>query len=181
MQSRLAAIKPASVPVDQRVDYALVKAQLDGMDFDLRVLKPFARDPAYYQSIWTEQSDTPAHEGPINHAIIDLWTYAFPLSPADQTKLAGELATIPPLLAQARVNLVGNAKGPLGHRHRDDARTGGGSRRFRESGGQCQPRAQRRRRKRPGTATEEFVAWLRKMAPAKTGPVGHRQSAYTRC
>jgi hypothetical protein len=83
---------------------------MNALDFDLRVLKPWARDPAFYQSIWTEQSDTPAHEGPTHHAVIDLWTYTFPLSAADQTRLARQLASIPPLLRQARTNLIGAAK-----------------------------------------------------------------------
>ena len=178
MQSRLAALKPASWPVDQRVDYALVKAQLDGMDFDLRVLKPFARDPAYYKSIWTEQSDTPAHEGPIHHAIIDLWTYAFPLSPADQARLAGELATIPPLLTQARANLVGDAKDlwvtgtetMQGQVADLDA--------FAKAAVNASP-ALKDAAQKARTATEEFVAWLRKMAPAKTGPSGIGKAAYT--
>ena len=54
---------------------------MNGLDFDLRVLRPWARDPAFYKSVWTEQSDTPAHEGPTHHAVVELWTYAFPLSP----------------------------------------------------------------------------------------------------
>ena len=110
-QSRLAAIDPKGWPVEQQVDHALVRAEMNGLDFDLRVLRPWARDPAFYKSIWTEQSDTPAHEGPTHHAVIELWTYAFPLSAADERqRLAGALRTIPPLLAQARVNLVGNAR-----------------------------------------------------------------------
>ena len=73
-------------------------------------MKPWARDPAFYASVWTFQSDTPAHEGPTHHALVELWTYSFPLSEQAEAKLAGELRTIPPLLAQARENLVGNAR-----------------------------------------------------------------------
>ena len=65
---------------------------------------------AFYTSIWTAQSDTPAHEGPTHHAAIELWTYPFPLTPAAEAKLTQELQSIPPLLAQARVNLIGNAR-----------------------------------------------------------------------
>src|SRR3712207_7477568 len=53
---------------------------------------------------------TPAHEGPTHHAVIELWTYTFPLAAADEARLASELRTIPPLLRQARENLVGNAR-----------------------------------------------------------------------
>jgi molybdopterin converting factor small subunit len=83
---------------------------MNGLDFNIRVLKPWARDPAYYTSIWLEQSDTPAHEGPTHHALIAVWTYDFPLNAEAEAKLTAELTTVPPLLAQARDNLVGNAR-----------------------------------------------------------------------
>ena len=53
---------------------------MNGFDFYVRVLQPWARDPAYLHDVWTEQSDTPAHEGPTHHGVVELWTYAFPLS-----------------------------------------------------------------------------------------------------
>src|SRR3712207_3560715 len=104
------AIDPSGWPVAQQVDYHLVRAEMNGLDFNHRVLRPWARDPAFYLSVWTDQSDTPAHEGPTHHAIIELWQYTFPLKAADEAKLAAELGTIPPLLRQARQNLVGNAR-----------------------------------------------------------------------
>jgi hypothetical protein len=177
-QARLAAIDPRAWPVGRQVDYALVKAEMNALEFDLRVLKPWARDPAFYQSIWTEQSDTPAHEGPTHHAIIDLWTYTFPLSAGDATRLVRQLASIPPLLKQARANLVGNA--------RDLWITGAGTMRqqiadlddlAKSSGGGAGelPRAIQSSR----AATVEFVAWLDKLAPSKTGPSGIGKADYT--
>ena len=91
LQSRLQAIKPDAWPIPQQVDYHLLRAEMNGLDFNLRVLKPWERDPAFYTSIWTAQSDTPAHEGPTNHAAIELWTYSFPLTPAAEAKLTQEL------------------------------------------------------------------------------------------
>jgi hypothetical protein len=69
-QARLAAIKPDTWPIAQQVDWQIVRAEMNGFDFYVRVLQPWVRDPAYYISIWTAQSDTPAHEGPTNHAAI---------------------------------------------------------------------------------------------------------------
>lgn len=92
---RLEAMPAAGWTRDHQIDRALVRAQIQGFDFHLRVLQPWARDPAFYKSIWTGQSDTPEHEGPTHHAVVELWTYRFPLSPADETKLTGELRTIP--------------------------------------------------------------------------------------
>ncbi len=50
-QARCAAIDPARWPIAQQVDYQLVRAEMNGLDFDLRVLKPWARDPAFYHSL----------------------------------------------------------------------------------------------------------------------------------
>ncbi len=109
-QARLAAIDPSGWPISTQVDHHLVRAEMNGLDFHLRVLKPWARDPAFYASVWTYQSETPAHEGPTHHALVELWSYDFPLSTQDEARLAGELSTIPPLLAQARQNLTGTER-----------------------------------------------------------------------
>ena len=93
-EARLAAIDPRGWPVEQQVDYQLVRAEMNGLDFYIRVLQPWARDPAFYKSVFTEQSDTPAHEGPTHHAAIELWTYSFPLSARGQKKLSSELRTV---------------------------------------------------------------------------------------
>ena len=57
-----------------RSTISVLRAEMNGFDFYVRVLKPWERDPAFYLSVWTAQSDTPAHEGPTNHAAIELWT-----------------------------------------------------------------------------------------------------------
>jgi hypothetical protein len=176
-QSRLNALDPAAWARDHQVDHALVGALMNGLDFDLRVLRPWARDPAFYQSIWTAQSDTPAHEGPTHHGVVELWTYAFPLSPADQVKLATELRSIPPLLAQARGNLTGNA--------RDLWITGAGTmagqvvdldalaKRVPDAAGDVHGAIRAAR-----DATAGFVAWLEQQAPSKTGPSGIGKEDY---
>lgn len=177
-QSRLAAINPASWAVDQQVDHALVRAQLHGLDFYLRVLQPWARDPAFYKSLWTGQSDTPEHEGPTHHAVVELWTYSFPLSPTDEARLAAELRTIPPLLTQAQRNLTGNA--------RDLWITGTGTMQTQVT----DLAALARRASNAGRdvttaiadasrATESFVAWLQTQAASKTGPSGIGKERYS--
>jgi hypothetical protein len=60
---RLAAIDTSGWNASQRGDYRLVEAEMNGLDFLLRVLKPWARDPGFYQTIFSEKSDVPAHEG----------------------------------------------------------------------------------------------------------------------
>jgi hypothetical protein len=166
--------------VAQRVDYEIVRAEMNGLDFDLRVLQPWARDPAFYHSLWTEQSDTPAHEGTTHHDVVELWTYTFPLDQAAETKLARELGVIPPLLQQARLNLTGNAHdlwmagtGTMQQQVADldtlEKETAKSERELKS--------AIRRARE----ATAEFVTWLQQQAPSKTGPSGVGKENYTWC
>jgi hypothetical protein len=174
----LAAIDTARWPVDQKIDHALVEAEMNGFDFYVRVLQPWARDPAFYQSIWNDQSDTPAHEGSEHHGIVEIWTYEFPLSKSAQAKLTGELGVSPPLLAQAERNLTGNA--------RDLWITGAGTMRGQldsldalakktSGSGKALQDAIRAAR----AATGRFVAWLDGQAPSKTGPSGIGKDHYT--
>src|SRR5262245_56017712 len=58
--ARLAAIDPAGWPAAQQVDWHLVKAEMNGLDFDLRVRKPWATNPAFYVTVFPSQSDQPA-------------------------------------------------------------------------------------------------------------------------
>jgi hypothetical protein len=177
-QSRLAAIDPKSWPVDQQVDHALAGALMNGLDFDLRVLRPWERDPAFYKSVWTDQSDTPAHEGPTHHAAVELWTYTLPLSAADATKLASELATIPPLLRQARGNLTGNARDlwitGTGTMTQQIADLDALAKRTASSPADVSRAIQAAR-----ASTVEFVQWLESQAASKTGPSGIGKEHYT--
>lgn len=109
-RQRLRAIDTSDWPVERQVDWHLLRAEINGLDFHERVLKPWNRDPAFYQTVWTYQSDTPAHEGPTHHNLLELWTYEFPLIAVEQQRLRDDLLIIPPLLAQARDNLTGNAR-----------------------------------------------------------------------
>jgi hypothetical protein len=36
---------------------------MNGLDFDHRVIRPWANNPAFYVTIFTSQSDQPAREG----------------------------------------------------------------------------------------------------------------------
>ncbi|MEP3209693.1 MAG: hypothetical protein ABJN95_10910 [Maribacter sp.] len=110
LQTRLKAIDTTSWAIEHQVDWMLVWAEMNGYDFNHRVLKPWARDPAFYKSVWTSRSDVPAHEGPTHHATTELWTYSFPLSKNERERLLADLSVIPALNNQAKQNLTGNAK-----------------------------------------------------------------------
>jgi hypothetical protein len=176
-RDRLEAIDTRDWPVEARVDQALVRAEMNGFDFYARVLKPWARDPAFYQSVWEEQSDTPAHEGTTHHGLVELWTYDYPLSRDAEAKLARDLVIVPPLLAQARGNLTGNA--------RDLWMTGTGTMQGQvkaldalaeKTAGSGRALQQAIRQAREATAA--FVAWLEAEAPKKTGPSGIGKENY---
>ena len=61
LRARLDAFDVGGWPVPQQVDWHLVRAEMNGYDFNERVLKPWARDPAFYDTIWMSRSDVPAH------------------------------------------------------------------------------------------------------------------------
>lgn len=177
-QARLKSFDIENWPVGQQVDWHLVRAEINGMDFNIRVLKPWVRDPAFYTSIWTAQSDTPAHEGPTHHALVELWTYEFPLNPQDEARLSTQLKTIPPLLQQARINLTGNARelwiaGIQNLRDQEAAlvelaattKTNGDD--FRAALANAR------------AATTGFIEWLEAQSPSKTGPSGIGKENYT--
>ncbi len=177
-QQRLQAIEISQWPIEQQVDYHLVRAEMNGLDFNIRVLKPWQRDPAFYTSIWTYQSDTPAHEGPTHAAIIELWTYEFPLSSAAEAGLTAELKTIPPLLQQARVNLTGNARElwiagikNITDQVRDldelDEKASQSGEAFKSALSSARQ------------ASVAFVEWLEQQSASKTGPSGIGKDNYT--
>jgi len=170
-QQRFKAIDPSTWPVPQQVDYHLLRAEMNGLDFDHRVLKPWARDPAFYVIVHEAQSDTPAHEGTWVHGAPELWTYEFPLSGARLSEFRAWLQGAPALLKQARANLVGDAKDLWSQ----------GIRAAREQSGVLEALATRLTSKQPDLvpdvrraqqAIDEFRGWLESELPKKTGQSG---------
>ena len=177
-QARLNALDISAWPVSEQVDWHLVRAEMNGLAFNFRVLRPWERDPAFYQSVWTYQSDTPAHEGPTHHALIELWTYDFPLSDDDAQRLARQLDGIPPLLAQAQLNLTGNARelwigGIRNIKDQADALAALADMPGDAGEGFVQSLAQ------ATEATDEFISWLVAEGANKDGPSGIGIDDYT--
>ena len=152
---------------------------MNGFDFNDRVLKPWARDPAFYQSVWMAKSDVPAHEGPTHHAVVELWTYDFPLSDAEERRLVDELRAIPPLMAQAQQNLTGNARDlwVAGIENINTQSVNLETIATLAGAGASADLAQVIQAAR--SATDELVVWLAAQAPGKTGPSGVGQENYT--
>jgi uncharacterized protein (DUF885 family) len=192
-QKRLLSIDTKGWPVEQLNDWKLIQAEMNGLDFDLRVLRPWARDPAFYVRIWGSRTDVPLREGPIADDEIALYNYHWPLSAADEHELAERIGTVPALLAEARENLKdANARdlwiyGEQELRDQSEVlaslEAGTLSARTLESiqhpnlstaSPQLRTAVAKARK-----ATDDFVAWLEKLAPTKTGPSGVGKENYT--
>jgi uncharacterized protein (DUF885 family) len=175
-QRRLAAFDTAGWTAAQKIDLDIVRAEMNGLDFDHRVLLPWSRDPAFYVTVFDEQSDQPAREGHQASGSVELWKRRFPLAAQDATALAAELLPIPALLDQARKNLTGNAR---------DLWTSGTESMKEQSAtlsalatkvaDRVEPSAAV---KRAREATDAFVVWLEQQAPSKKGPSGIGKANY---
>lgn len=92
-RKRLSDISPDGWAVEQKIDYLLVRAKLNDLDFQLRVTRPWERDPGTYVDMIARipYVDTPIAEG------LD-------------TELRSRLKTVPRILEQAKVNLTAASK-----------------------------------------------------------------------
>jgi hypothetical protein len=191
-KQRLAAIDTNGWSASEKGDYRLVEAEMNGLDFFLRVLKPWARDPDFYQTIFPEMSDVPAHEGPSAEPNIDLFRYSWPLSKADDAQLTELIGAVPALLADAKVNLAESQAHDL-WAYGDRAFTGQAKaladleagtlslndlegRRTVSLKGSSPPLKAAVRAAR--LASEDFAAWIRAEAPRRTGPSGVGKDNY---
>jgi hypothetical protein len=173
-------------------DYRLVEAEMNGFDFFLRILKPWARDPGFYQTVFGEESDVPAHEGPSASPTIDLFKVAYPLSRPDDRRLTEWIGGIPALLAEAQTNLADSNAADLWRY---------GDRAFREQSavlaallrGDLKMRTLEGERvatlegaspslrnavQQAKAATDRFAAWIAAEAPRKSGPSGIGKANY---
>ena len=178
-RERLNAIDIGNWRIEQKVDWHIVRAEMNGFDFNHRVLKPWVRDPAFYQSTWIYRSDVPAHEGPTHHAVLELWTYGFPLSDDEEQRMIGELAVIPPLMRQAQRNLTGNARDLWIAGIRNIGAQRGHLDSILETVGGDASDDLTEAIRAAQVATDDLVAWLEAEAPSRTGPSGIGKENYT--
>jgi Bacterial protein of unknown function (DUF885) len=191
-QRRLAALDPSTMSVSEANDWRFVKSEINAFDFFHRVLRPWARDPGFYQTVFAEMSDVPAHEGPSAEPNIDLWQFNYPLRSADDRRLADLMETVPPLLSAARKNLSGSnahdlwAYGDRAFTEQAEALAAleagtlslndlGGHRTASLAGASPRLRIAVRNAR---LATEQFAAWIRSEAPRRVGPSGIGKDNY---
>ena len=178
-KDRLWAFDVDGWPIEQQIDWHLVRAEMNGLDFDHKIRRPWARDPAFYVMMYTSESDVPAHEGPVMHGWVDTWTYTYPLSSADAAELAERFATIPSVLDQARANLAGSNARDLWHAGiRSFHGQANDLRAYRAQVGGASADLDRAL-ERAAQASDDFAAWVEAELPGKTGPSGVGREAYT--
>lgn len=179
LQAQLLAIDTTGWSINQQVDWRLVWAEMNGYDFNYRILKPWERDPAFYKTLWTERSDVPAHEGPTNHGVIDLWKYEFPLDKTNREKLLEGLKSIPAFNDQAKINLTGNAKELWAAGIPSIQVQAEELLKILEFPGVSNDSDLVLAIKVASSSTDELVEWLNEMASTKTGPSGIGKENYT--
>ena len=176
-RTRLEAIDRSQWPVGERIDWHLLRAEMNGLDFDHRVLRPWERMPSFYAILVEDQSDTPLKEGPVIAGAIELWRWSFPLDAEALETVRTGLAAAPALLAAARENLTGDARdlwrvgirsarGQVAALERLDAALA-------EHHPDLVPEARAAR-----DAAASFADWLEERLPEKTGPSGVGVESY---
>ncbi len=178
-RKRLDEININNLSVAEKIDWSIVSAEMNGFDFNHRILQPWSRDPAFYKSIWMHKSDVPAHEGPSHHALIELWSYTFPLTKSEENRLITELGIIAPLMKQAKINLTGNARELWITGIRDIRQQSINLGSISKSNGGDISKALQTTISQAKLATDDLVSWLEQQVPLKTGPSGIGKENYS--
>jgi hypothetical protein len=109
-RQKLSLIDPSGWSIPEKVDYEILRAEINGLDFDHRVFHPWKRDPAFYAVITTYEPDVPAREGPEIFNVLYLPEYTFPLEGEQKEDFRIKLKAIPNILDQAKTNLTEKGK-----------------------------------------------------------------------
>jgi hypothetical protein len=176
--SRLAAFDTTGWPIPQQVDAHVVRAEMNGLDFDHRVLMPWANNPAFYVTVFASESDQPAREGPFAWGAVELWSYPMPLDARSVAEIDSGLRRIPALLARARVNLTGDGADLWTYGARSIRRQSGALAQFvqRLPDSLATLRSAAEHAK---AATDSFATWIEARVPDKHGTSGIGEDNYT--
>lgn len=169
---RLTAIDPSGWPTPQQADHHIVRAEMNGLDFDHRIIRPWANDPAFYVTVFPSESDQPAREGNYAYGGVELWKHGFPLTAESISEIGAGLRAIPGLLEQARRNLVGDKRdlwvyGTRAIRQQSTDLGRFAARLVDVNAGVLGSEVEQARK-----ATDAFADWLEQQASSKKGPSG---------
>lgn len=102
-QDRLSEMDISEWPVPDQVDYHIVRAEMNGLEFYHSVLQPWVHNPAFYGT--DNIPGFPSRGDGINIFMID-----FPLTGDDVADLQMQLKAVPKLFDQAKQNLTAPAR-----------------------------------------------------------------------
>lgn len=175
---RLASADTSGWTVSEQIDWYLVRAEMNGLDFAHRVKQPWSRDPAFWVWFYPSPTDVPEREGPQVWGAIELPDYPDPLTSEDAAEIAARLRLLPSVYDHAREVLTGNA--------RDLWVTGIGS--IRAQSGDLErfaadveadfPDLAAAAREARG-ASDRLADWSEERADSKTGPSGVGKDNYS--
>jgi hypothetical protein len=177
-QRRLAAIDSAKWPIARRVDYHLVRAEMNGLEFDHRVARPWSRNPAFYRALHPSGTDVPAREGSERHGVLEIFRYKFPLAGEELADFRIKLQAIPKLLDQAQGNLTEEAKdlwfAGMWVKERESGSLGELMKRLAEQNPDLVPDAEEAKQ-----AVDDFRGWLESKHRDMKAPSGIGADNYT--
>jgi hypothetical protein len=177
-QARLNAFDTAGWPIKHQIDWYLVWAEMNGLDFDHRVIRPWMRDPGFYVWFYSSTPDVPEREGPNVAGAIELPMYKMPLSESDAKEIATRLRKAPIVFEESKKVLIGKARdlwvtGTRSiHEQTEELNA------FAESIEKTYPDLAAAARE-AAIASEQFAEWLRIQTPAKKGSSGIGKENYS--
>lgn len=176
-QARLYAFDTTGWPIKNQVDWYLVWAEMNSLDFDHRVRKPWVNDPAFYSWFYSSPSDVPEREGPNIFGAVDVPNYKWPLSDSDAKDIAFRLRKSNDVYAQAKINLRGNGKDFWNTSIRSIKEQSSDLESFAASVATAYPDLSAAA-KTALEASNDFAEWVSKQAPSKTGRSGIGKENY---
>ncbi len=99
-QNRLKGIDISGWPTTEQIDYHLVRAEMNGMEFQYRVVKPWTRDPSFY--LQSQEGS-----GPTRFGGLKINSIPFIVEDLDDFKI--KLHAVPEIFEQAKENLIEGA------------------------------------------------------------------------
>ncbi len=177
-QDRLNAFDTTKWPIKHQVDWYLVWAEMNSLDFDHRVKQPWVSDPAFYVWFYPSPSDVPEREGANIFGAVDLPNYTQPLSEKDAAEIAAQLRKAQTVFDQAKINLTGNAKDLWVTGIRSIKNQSNELESFAISIEKTNPDLAMAAREAK-SASNQFAEWLTQQAPFKTGLSGVGKENYT--
>tara|TARA_B100000575_G_scaffold291319_1_gene296908 strand:+ start:356 stop:1987 length:1632 start_codon:yes stop_codon:yes gene_type:complete len=102
-QEKLAAFNFSSWSISEKIDYHLVRAEMNGLEFQHRVVRPWSRDPSFY--LQTQEG-----AGPTRYGALDLARLKLPLEGKELDDFVVKLKAVPKIFSYARKNLTEGAK-----------------------------------------------------------------------